>query len=82
MRETTPNGKSLAELFADPAFITAAITRGVRRAVVEHARAGRSVATWRDGKVVLISPEEILARFPDETTNEDTPATNGKPSAP
>jgi hypothetical protein len=58
-----PTCKSIAELLADDALITAAITRGVRLAVLEHARAGRPVATCRDGKVVWISPQEILAQF-------------------
>ena len=82
MNEPMRNGKSIAELFADPAFITAAITRGVRRAVLEHARAGRSVATWKNGKVVLVPAEEILARFANEPNAEDTPASNYGPSAP
>ena len=82
MSETTRNGKSIAEVFADPEFLTAAITRGVRRAVVEHARLGRSVATWKDGKVVLVPPEEILARFANELTAEGTAAAKDGPSAP
>ena len=41
--------------------ITAAIQRAVREAVINHARLGHSVPEWRDGKVVWVSPEEILA---------------------
>lgn len=54
--------RSISELMADNDLITAAITRAVRQAVLEHARAGRPVATWEDGKVVWIQPEEIFAR--------------------
>lgn len=43
--------------------IEAAVQRAVRAAVLAHARAGNPVATWRDGKVVWVQPEEILARF-------------------
>ena len=82
MSESARNGKTLAELLADDALITAAITRGVRRAVLEHARAGRSVAAWKDGKVVLIPPEEILARFATEPASEETPAAKREQSAP
>jgi len=45
----------------DRAAHEAAIRKAVREAVLAHARAGNPVATWRDGKVVWIQPEEILA---------------------
>ena len=32
----------------------------VREALLMHKRAGNPVAVWRDGKVVLLQPEEIL----------------------
>jgi hypothetical protein len=54
---------SIADLLADHELITAAINRAVRQAVLEHALAGNPVATWKDGKVVWIQPEEILAQF-------------------
>jgi len=54
---------TIAELFADEALITAAIRRGVREAVLNHAQAGQAVPTWRDGKVVWIPAEEILAQL-------------------
>jgi hypothetical protein len=34
-----------------------------REALLEHARMGRSVSTWRDGQVVWITPAEIFARY-------------------
>jgi hypothetical protein len=58
-----PTRPSIRALLADHALITAAITRGVRRAVLEHARAGRLIAVWEDGKVVWIPPQEMLARL-------------------
>jgi hypothetical protein len=64
--------RSISELLADDALITAAINRGVREAVLEHARAGRPVATWRDGKVVWIPPDEILSSF-GETDDRKQP---------
>jgi hypothetical protein len=45
----------------DYAAIEAAIAKGVNEAVVEHARLGFAVPEWRDGKVVWVAPEEILA---------------------
>jgi hypothetical protein len=56
-----------SELLADQALIAAAVNRAAREAVLTHARAGRPVATLRDGKVVWIQPVEILAQFGDKT---------------
>jgi hypothetical protein len=36
-----------------------ALRRAVRAALLEHKRAGNPVASWKDGRVVLIPPEEI-----------------------
>lgn len=36
------------------------VTEGVRKAVAEHKRAGRSIHVWRDGKVVEILPQDIV----------------------
>jgi hypothetical protein len=55
--------RSISELLADHALITEAIRRAVRAAVLQHARAGQPVATWQDGKVVWVGPDEILARL-------------------
>ncbi|HXG67154.1 MAG TPA: hypothetical protein VNO70_18775, partial [Blastocatellia bacterium] len=33
--------------------------RAVRQALLMHKRAGNPVASWKDGKVVMIPPEEI-----------------------
>lgn len=43
--------------------ICAAVVEGVRNAVLEHARMGRSVCESRDGKVVWVTPEEVFARY-------------------
>jgi hypothetical protein len=44
----------------DTALIEDAIRRGVREAVSNHARLGRSVPAWQDGNVVWLVPGEIL----------------------
>jgi len=53
------NPPKLPEL--DYAAIDAAIARGIREAVLNRARMGLPVSTWKDGKVVILSPAEILA---------------------
>jgi hypothetical protein len=37
-----------------------ALNEAVAMAIAEHKRAGRSIVVWRAGKVVKISPEEII----------------------
>ena len=49
--------------------VLAALRRAVRSALLEHKRAGNPVATWKDGKVVIIPAEEIEV--------EETPADSG-----
>ena len=38
-----------------------AMRRAVRHALLTHKRAGNTVAAWRDGRVVLVEAEKILA---------------------
>jgi hypothetical protein len=54
---------SISELLANRPLIEAALGRAVREALLQHARAGRPVAVGKEGKVVWLSPDEILARF-------------------
>lgn len=56
--------RSIAELLADHAAVTNALTRGVREALLVHAQAGRLVVTSRDGRAVWVEPAEILAALP------------------
>lgn len=45
----------------DYAAIDTAIAQGIHDAVMNRARLGFPVSSWRDGKVVVLSPEEVLA---------------------
>jgi hypothetical protein len=60
---SVPLDKSKHERLVDSAAIEAALKRLGREVVLAHARAGRSVPSWENGKVVWVSPEEILSRF-------------------
>jgi hypothetical protein len=46
-------GKNLHERIAEAAG------RAVEEAVRDHKRAGNPIAEWRDGRVILVPPEEI-----------------------
>jgi len=54
--------QTITEKLADRAGIEAALRKAGQAAVLEHAHAGFPVATWKDGKVVWLQPEEILAQ--------------------
>jgi hypothetical protein len=59
--------------FIDHAAVDRAHAAANKEALLEHARMGRSVCEWRDGKIVDVTPVEIFARYGlDE---------NGKPKA-
>lgn len=57
MQETVK--KDIGKLFDDREGMDRALARAVRQALLQHKRIGNPVATWRDGKVVWIAPEEI-----------------------
>jgi hypothetical protein len=72
-----PARPTVPRLLCDDFLIDAAIERAAREAVLQHARAGHSVATLRDGKVVWVPPEEILARFAPGSGTDDDQADHG-----
>jgi len=40
------------------------LRRAVQHALLMHKRAGNPIATWKDGKVVIVPPEEIPVEDP------------------
>ncbi|MCI0488105.1 MAG: hypothetical protein L0229_16070 [Blastocatellia bacterium] len=40
------------------------LRRAVQKALLEHKRAGNPIATWKDGKVVILQPDEIPVEDP------------------
>ena len=47
----------------DHEAVNRALELATRDALLEHARMGREVHQWRDGKVVAVMPAEIFARY-------------------
>ena len=47
----------------DHAAVDRAHALANKEALLEHARMGRSVSEWRDGKIVTVTPAEIFARY-------------------
>jgi hypothetical protein len=60
------NDKSehIREMFRQGTPIVDAVRRAVQIALWKHKRLGNPIATWRDGQVVWIPPEEIEVEDP------------------
>jgi hypothetical protein len=52
------------ELLRQAELLTAASQEAVREALLFHKRNGSSVVGWRDGRVVIVPPEEIVVDPP------------------
>jgi hypothetical protein len=52
--------KTIDELFRDGKEIDSALRNAVQQALLQHKKAGNPVVEWRDGKVILIKPEDIV----------------------
>ena len=51
-----------------PGLVDGAMKKGVREALRRHKLRGESIAVWRDGKVVIVPPEEIeVPPLPDDS---------------
>lgn len=57
MRVEPKNLKKL--LIAEEKAVDEAVQKAVRHALLSHKRAGNSIASWEDGKVVIIPAEKI-----------------------
>ncbi len=53
--------KDIDRIFAEGKEIDEAVKQAVRDAVRRHKQAGNPVVTWRDGKIVILKPDEIEA---------------------
>ncbi len=51
--------EDIAARFADDRAVESTLNRAVRDAVLRHKKLGESIAEWRDGRVVIVPPEEI-----------------------
>ena len=51
---------STDDIYKNPVRIHAAIREGVRDALRRHKLLGESIVEWRDGKVVIVPPDEIV----------------------
>jgi len=57
--ERTEPRPDVEALLRDERVVSAALAKGVRKALLEHKKLGHSIAVWQDGKVVVLPPEAI-----------------------
>ena len=65
------HGKTIAEIFSEGRPIDEAVKRATREAVLRHKITGDPIVVWRDGKIVWLSPDEILSE--GDSHPEDQP---------
>ena len=58
-RRVTARRLSITELFDDGTAIDEALRLGVQDALRRHKRLGQRVAVWRDGRAVVLEPDQI-----------------------
>lgn len=58
---TAPRDRDMqpADRVEDVPRILRAMTEAAREAILRHKRLGNPIATWRDGRVVWLMPDEI-----------------------
>ena len=66
-KETTLRKINLAE---QAEAIQAVLHKAVQHALSVHKRLGNPIATWKDGKVVIVPPEEIVLSSDVDTTKQ------------
>lgn len=52
----------ITDFFQDTDKVTQVLQSSIKRALLQHKQAGNPVCEWRDGKVVWVSPENILVK--------------------
>jgi hypothetical protein len=63
-RTSARDKPDIRDIFGTPGLIDAAMKKAVRDALRRHKLLGESIAVSRDGKVVIVPPEEI--EIPDD----------------
>lgn len=55
--------QSISDVFRDGTPIDHALETAARAALVRHKQCVQPMPVWRDGKTIMISPEELEERF-------------------
>ena len=60
---TTDHDKDIGAIFREGVQIDRALETAAREAISRHKQLGEPIPVWRDGKTVLISPEELETKM-------------------
>lgn len=64
-----PSNPAVAAALQDPRRIDEAMRLAAVEAVIQHARAGRSIPVAQSGKVIWLTPAEVLAQLGQKANN-------------
>ncbi len=66
------NAERTKQLFREGKTIERVLRRAVRHALLEHKRAGNTIAAWENGRAVLIPAEEIQIADEEALIRDET----------
>ncbi len=66
---------TISEMFDAEQIIDDAVTAASFEMVVQHKRSGQPIVVWRDGKVVHVPAEEVLAELDRLRAQQPSPKT-------
>ena len=67
---TTHSDQNIGAIFREGAQIGRALETAAREAILRHKQLGHPIPIWRDGKTVLVSPEELEAAWQAAPSNK------------
>jgi hypothetical protein len=63
--DMTDDVKDIEAIFREGVQIDRALETATREAILRHKQLGLPMPVWRDGKTVLVTPEELEAKIQD-----------------
>jgi len=66
--------EELSRRLNDPNFVLQASTEAMRAVLIGHKLAGNPIASWNDGKVVIVQPEDIVRLLEEGAEAQSRPA--------
>ena len=66
----TQSHKDIGAIFREGVLIDRAMATAAREAILRHKQLGQPMSIWRDGKTVLVSPEELEAAWQAALSNK------------
>ncbi len=55
--------QSISDIFRDGTAVDRALEAAAREAIRRHRQSGQPIPVWRDGKTVMVSPDELAHRL-------------------